>query len=102
MEGTLHPMGPFLLLFTPSGTKLHHGQRAGLLLGFHVENTSGGECLQTLRTPQAEGKRLAVPLGAAAHLERGPRPSSSINFVLHVPFVNVQKYMGGLDCMQQS
>lgn len=54
-EGTLHPMDPFLLLFTPSGTKLHRGRHAGLLLVSQVENTSGGECLQTLRTPQAEG-----------------------------------------------
>lgn len=67
MEDTLHPMGPFLRLFSPSGTKLHHGRRAGLLLVSHVENTSGGDCLQTMRTPQAEEKRLAVPLGAAAH-----------------------------------
>lgn len=54
MEGTLPPMGPFFLLFTPSVTNLHCGRRAGLLVS-RVENSSGGECLQTLCTSQAEG-----------------------------------------------
>lgn len=64
MASTLQPMGPSLLLLSPSGTELHHGRRAGLLLASHVEKTSGGECLQTLSTPQAVDKAACSATGS--------------------------------------
>lgn len=63
MASTLHPMGPSLLLFSSSGTELQDGRRAGLLLVSHVENTSGGECLQTLRTPETVEKAACSSTG---------------------------------------
>ena len=77
-EGAIHRMGPFSLPFTPSGTGLRHGWYAGPLLGSRVENMSGDKCLQTLYTPQAEGK-------AACHAAVGYCPSRvrAKTFLLH-------------------
>lgn len=92
------PLRPFSLLFTPSSTGLPHGCHAGLLLG-----SPGWKTCQEMTVykhcthHRHRGKQPAVSIQS-----EGPRLASAIDFMLYVPFINIQEHIGGLDCVQQS
>lgn len=96
-EGTVPPHGPLLAPVYPGQHRAPLRPPCRSSPGLPcVENVPGGKCLPTPYTPQAEGKAACRATGGYCP-PRVRAKTFLLHFMLHVPFISIQKCIGGLD-----